>query len=147
MNLTWKPGDVAMVRTRAMIEADKPPVRALRTLGGWRSEVDGWARDKEVLEVRPLVVLDPEDLEQVERLDDLLLETLDDATAQVDMQAALRALMKPRQEVFEHFVLTAGIHGKQRTSICGKVWTPSNDSVSMGPCPECSAVVNAGWTK
>jgi hypothetical protein len=65
----WKPGDVAMIDHGATGQ-----VVAVRTdLGGWacsRRGSDGkpFHHEGDLLSARPLVVIDPEDREQVERL-------------------------------------------------------------------------------
>lgn len=93
----FKPGDVALVTTAA------GPQRALYTgIQGdqWISE-SGWVSADFVLEARPLVVIDPEDREQVERLasaysDAHLLATGRERTlATPSLQAALREYADP----------------------------------------------------
>ena len=96
----WKPGDVAMVRTSAMIDGDKPGVRAFFTLGGWASDLGGHAPWREVRddgEARPLAVIDPENAEEVERLVDLYWSVRKgDRTRISAMQAALREFADPK---------------------------------------------------
>jgi hypothetical protein len=88
MSREWKPGDVAMV----------PGVgRAMRTRdGGWVTRSTSTNVTNNFMNVRPLVVIDPEDREQVERL----TEALDWATHPFNwdaMQAALRSLIAPEK--------------------------------------------------
>lgn len=84
----WKPGDVAMAPGVGTI--------LLRSFdGGWRS-----ARAARVLDfrnVRPLLVIDPEDREQVERLMERfhMGDRGELITNADDMQAALRSLLAP----------------------------------------------------
>lgn len=70
----WKPGDVALARI-------KPKVDGRDVTGGWspviRDNTGSWASgaamgrevfDRDIIEIRPLVVIDPADREQMERL-------------------------------------------------------------------------------
>lgn len=88
---------------------------------------------------RPLVVIDPEDREQVERLVDAYL---DGSGGLVDsMQFGLRSLLAPpKPDVYRH-VVNAG-PGRVQTSICGKVWTPTDDVNVVGKCPTCLSLVS-----
>lgn len=103
----WKPGDVAMVSVRG---AD--PVIAIRDSYGWAHNTLGpgrahahWTAFCEVEPIHPLVVIDPEDREQVERLMSVYVsEALDRGamsySGHVDkrndsMQAALREFATP----------------------------------------------------
>lgn len=58
----WKPGDVAMVRKDG---AERPAIRSMQQRW-WLLDTGTWTETVEPL--RPLVVIDPEDREQVERL-------------------------------------------------------------------------------
>lgn len=100
MKRDWKPGDVAMVRSRKYPDEipDEP-----RILGGadgarWWGTT-GFLRDEDAEIVRPLVVIDPEDREQVERLLHRYHSwkwTADIANASItDMQDALREFANP----------------------------------------------------
>jgi hypothetical protein len=92
MSRKWKPGDVALIPFGA------GPKRAIRDEDGtWL--VVGKANSKGYSDARPLVVIDPEDREQVERLDDIYQRALDLALpfhslADV-MQAAVREFANP----------------------------------------------------
>ena len=74
MSTNWKPGDVALVR----LDDRDGEFIGLRDTHGWatnrtdrhRSHAH-WTNAAYVTPVRPLVVIDPEDREQVERLYDL----------------------------------------------------------------------------
>ncbi|HKY57625.1 MAG TPA: hypothetical protein VJL80_06275 [Aeromicrobium sp.] len=76
----WKPGDVAMVTwddaSPALKHAGKTDIRKLpsvRTESGWAIQYAlSHVGDESVLEARPLLVIDPRDREQVERLADLM---------------------------------------------------------------------------
>ena len=85
----WKPGDVAMLRLDAETE-----IRVSRERDGWRG-AKGTFYDP-ALSARPLVVIDPEDREQVEQLSDAYWKVrLQDRTRTDALQAALRNLAKP----------------------------------------------------
>jgi len=104
----WKPGDVAMIR----VSAEYRPEIAVRGrgifdhlwyTGGPRfGSQHGWP-DGRVEVIRPLVVIDPEDREQVERLnraqdDEYARQGIDVDHECIDvevMQAALRSLATP----------------------------------------------------
>jgi len=93
----WKPGDVAMVE-------DERGVQRLAVCGAlnprlmhrWHYDEQGIGR---ILHPRPLVVIDPEDREQVERLTSLYYhDDLDQPASFVrsnQMQAALREFANP----------------------------------------------------
>jgi hypothetical protein len=160
----WKPGDVAVLTT-----PDGREFMAVRTEGGstgdYWSAPKGWPRGSvsDECAIRPLVVIDPEDREQVERLIRASVGThsgcpdvLEISAAQIDhMQAALREFANPTPvEVFEHFVVSTGVdrlvvNGKREPlrSLCGKSWQPDEQTVAVGKCPECVARVESGWTK
>ena len=96
----WKLGDVAMVRLDADTE-----VRVTWNYDGWRSAKGSFYDPKgsfydPALPARPLVVIDAEDREQVERLTDLYERAIPDGlvtpTASTDaLQAALREFANP----------------------------------------------------
>lgn len=93
MSAQWKPGDVAMV------PGVGPALRS--TSGAWLTPRDAGRMDTASFnEVRPLVVIDPEDREQVERLC-LAARVAYDNRLGVGpqsfdaMQAALRSLIAP----------------------------------------------------
>lgn len=95
MNRKWKPGDVAMVRH------DSSEWRTGIRHGDrarWNTSGGFWF-DAQVSEVRPLVVIDPEDREQVERL--LCLGGYEvcgvsGGISVENMQAALREFANPK---------------------------------------------------
>lgn len=151
----WKPGDVAMVEC-----SDGEWRRAAyrrATVGNpeaWEFE-DGARRRVNESRTRPLVVIDPEDREQVERLMKGLpvswdLFQSDDPELGEETiaagQHALRDFATPKREVHEHLPERANSDGTLKAH-CGKVWTPgSPDVVSVGRCPECAAFTESGWT-
>jgi hypothetical protein len=99
----WQPGDVAMVTVdygRATDVARE--VVCFRTAGWWRDAKTGASYGsalREVKDARPLVVIDPEDREQVERLAVLFLGKLSTYVNTADikaMQAALREFANPK---------------------------------------------------
>ena len=93
----WKPEDVALVRTFNMKDRGREPVRALRTISGWVGAMGVSAPDSEVEDARPLVVIDPENAEAVERLVDLYWSVRKgDRTRISAMQAALREFADPK---------------------------------------------------
>lgn len=101
MSHTWKPGDVAMVRG----DGDEDVV-AIWQGTQWATEHANYFSDFQV-NARPLVVIDPEDREQVERLtadyDAAVIRMNNDpdprdvtpAQRATAMQAALRSLIVP----------------------------------------------------
>lgn len=93
----WKPGDVALVTwgrgDEVMIRTNRPAVGDV-----WHGP-NGWLGDASAKHVRSLVVIDPEDREQVGRLLDALAEKdwevgEGDQLAD-DVQAALREFANP----------------------------------------------------
>ena len=92
MSGEWKPGDVAMVRH---------PYENYVTLGirttpnGWRTAEHGYTSDPEPVS-GPLLVIDPEDREQVERLQQAVMSGPCFINGPVrDWQAALRSMLAP----------------------------------------------------
>lgn len=140
MSREWQPGDMARTRRGGTV--------ARTAIHKWVLLDDGHAVNLDH-EPRPLVVIDPEDREQVERLRDIL--TPPGAMFRHgcgEIEAALREFANPTPvEVFEHFVLEATNCAPPLQSVCGKVWAPNDNSVSVGTCPECEAIVDAGWVK
>jgi hypothetical protein len=67
----WKPGDIAVVTEQpATIGAQREAFVAVKDDKGWFA-VDpgvGWFGNSDIVDARPLVLIDPEDREQVERL-------------------------------------------------------------------------------
>lgn len=106
MKREWKPGDIA-IRTwegrhpqRAYV-AVECGINSHDAGPHWHIEEHEWdpiGVEAQIANVafRPLVVIDPEDREQVERLNDLLWATVDNTTATADMQAALREFANPQ---------------------------------------------------
>lgn len=103
---------------------------------------------------RRVVVIDPEDRKQIQRLTSALCReagiTLPTITGTSAMQAALRSLIespKPR-EVYEHFspAFCGGVGSGTTHALCGKVWKTSADVTVVGKCPECVEIVASGWT-
>jgi hypothetical protein len=137
----WKPGDVAHVPGvgRALLADD----------GAWVTQRIGKRHDAETFgrftSVRPLAVIDPEDREQVERLTDLLWETCDDATAQTDMQAALREFANPTPQIEEPTGLGAVVEDEDgdhwiRGSHPTEPWFSPNGSQDNGTWADINAV-------
>lgn len=97
MKREWQPGDVAMAFDRDW------SIRVVRHRGDpdyWSAADGGWPQGvrAEDLQYRPLVVIDPENREQVKRLTDAYLAQFGFAFAdhRTDaMQAALRSLITP----------------------------------------------------
>lgn len=86
----WKPGDVAMVTARDLTQ---PAVRGASTGWYWPGDFLG---DRDVTDVRPLVVIDPEDGDAVERMNSLYYAKRAAGLAQLTaMQAALREFANP----------------------------------------------------
>lgn len=90
MTREWKPGDVAISYYG----------RVFRTKAGWRFDDDsGPAPDSECRHVRPLVVIDPENREQVERLEAAFAKQCNwshfSEARQDAMQATLREFADP----------------------------------------------------
>jgi len=98
----WKPGDVAMVTWRGMgITREDMRLRGTTRSGtnAWWDAEGTWIGDETAKAVRRLLVIDPEDREQIERLDVAYQAALDSAPkyhglADV-MQQALRAMLAP----------------------------------------------------
>lgn len=87
----WEPGDMAMVTWYAH---DKSVERAMWSGSGWLGGPTGIIPQSMVADARPLVVIDPEDMEQVQRLTgDIPLADQD------DVQQALREFASPSPRV------------------------------------------------
>lgn len=87
----FKPGDVAV------IPFARGPVLAMMTVQGW-SLADHGETSALLTEARPLVVVDPEDYEQVARLTGALAvhgANPNDRNYSAETQAALRSLIEP----------------------------------------------------
>lgn len=87
MSKEWKPGDLAML---SGLDGDE--VMAFRQDRQWATQSHLYLNDWQV-KARPLVVIDPEDREAVERLTGLYLDVEGSATDV--MQAALREFADP----------------------------------------------------
>ncbi|MBM7518297.1 hypothetical protein [Nocardioides nitrophenolicus] len=107
---------------------------------------------------RLVAVVDPEDHQVAERLVDAFFaqfETNDpaDYTAERQaeaMQEAIRGLVAPPEpvEVFEHLVVGMPAPNGAVTGLCGKTWKPGRGgTVATQRCPECVAIIEAGWSK
>ena len=99
MSRDWKPGDVAMVTTR--YPKSSPRVMVRRETA-WATEF-GQALDADVIEARPLVVIDPDDPDQVARLSQAWdaaehsgpLPERRMTLRQLRLRAALRSMIEP----------------------------------------------------
>lgn len=95
MSREWKPGDVAMVKC-----ADLSERVAIRRAGGsileapWVTKDGDWG-DAVAYDPRPLVVIDPEDAEQVERLLGLWANQETPACGRRSLVDALREFANP----------------------------------------------------
>lgn len=88
----WKPGDVAMVMSRG-----GDSLIGIRVPYGWEFGT-GDLRDSDIEDVRPLVVIDPEDREQVERLVEAMGYSIGTGARVDDTQEALRSLAQPEPD-------------------------------------------------
>ena len=102
MTREWKPGDAAVVKCDDLVCPMLEHKALLGKSGRWYLlEIGEYWEEHGAEPVRPLVVIDPEDREQVERLTQTYLRDYDgvDTVAQVgevdSMQAALRSLVAP----------------------------------------------------
>jgi hypothetical protein len=142
MNREWKPGTVAMVT------GPEGTRRAVRRGGVWINlDREGYVIDAYAETVRPLVVIDPEDREAVERLAECASRLPGVYTsASTRLQAALREFANPKVEVFRHYVSSKD--GGLQTAHCGKVWRANAEAnvVNRGDCPVCVALVAKGWS-
>lgn len=100
MSTQWKPGDVALSDF-----CGEQDVRVVRYHSGWArlTDTDDYIPDEPILGThrvenpRPLVVIDPEDSEQVERLWSAWRDLAPDhRLAQDNLQAALRVFANPK---------------------------------------------------
>lgn len=89
--------------------------------------------------VRPLIVIDLEDPEQVERVTRAFANEYGVDLHVDETLAALRSLIEPpKPQVYSHIVVSRG--GPKRESLCGKVWTPGEDAEVVGKCPNCADI-------
>lgn len=137
----WKPGSFAVIGWKMTSGQE----RAIWTGQHWFTESGIAVYPGDVTDAHPLAALDPEDYDAVTDLMRRFWREADDNHGAREMQAALCSLAEPEPEVYEHFVQSGGA---VKRSLCGKVfWEPDERSVSMGKCPECAALVEAGWIK
>lgn len=103
MSAQWKPGDVAMVGIKVGLRVEYSPFACPKTHaydGDHWHRANDWIIDDAKSRVRPLVVIDPEDYEQVERLFRAYATTA--AAIRTDaMQAALREFADPKPKIEE----------------------------------------------
>jgi hypothetical protein len=111
----WKPGEIVLVESGCWANHKV----ALRLAEGWSTvngvNVDG---DGVICPVRPLVVIDPEDEEQVERFREIASRHADDVpyakTSDADyrdaMQAALREFASPKPPQCKSALIVKGEH-------------------------------------
>lgn len=118
----WKPGDVVVMPgtgKRAIVTtADVRPFRTQDDVEQWGDAING-------VEVRPLVVIDPEDRDQVERLTAALFSEIggdwpDGYTAN-ETQAALRKFADRQPQVTEPMGLGAVVEDDE-----GRTWIRTN---------------------
>lgn len=142
MSAQWKPGDVAMVGREVAIR--------VAYNGSDFAFVDGlgrhWRNEDET--ARPLLVIDPEDREQVERLADLL------GIGDAYVSHALRSLAQPEDP--EPTGLGAVVRdgrGNEWVRVEGEYGHPwfqpgGSDSVSpWSDIPRPLTVLSSGWTE
>lgn len=93
---------------------------------------------------RRLLVIDPEDKAAAHRLACLIADREGMSIGYGRVQDGLREFLRPpKPEVYEHLAV---VNGDGATSICGKVWTPSDDVTVVGKCPECvNSFIGTGW--
>lgn len=155
----WKPGDVALYTGPTPNEVAFLVPRCANEMHGtgshWHHSGGGWNHHPVIRPAlyRPLVVIDPEDAEQVERLIRAFADARATQSQRYDggwwaaiveeTQAALVRLARP-PEAFEHYPAPTSPANGVLNSLCGKVWKPKPVTV-MGRCPECTAIVDKGW--
>ena len=62
------------------------------------------------------------------------------------LQQSCGAEIESPTTVFEHLVLDWTRRSQPLSSVCGKVWRPSDGVVSAGRCPDCQATVDGMWS-
>lgn len=146
MSREWKPGDVAATdyqgyKSRAFVVEGRACPLTHPEAAHWHGQGGGWnPLDDRAASYRPLVVIDPEDREQVERLWVAMLNV-----NRANAQAALREFAnppEPKPEVWEHL---ASRSDDTLTALCGKVWQPAENVTVVGRCPECLELTGSGW--
>lgn len=101
MGREWNPGDVALVNDCTHPAAPWKAATCKEAAVPGRRETVWILHDSgtkvwgSVSDARPLVVIDPENEKDVERLNRLYWDTVDAETAQADMQVALREFANP----------------------------------------------------
>ena len=126
----WKPGDVAMVNGRVCIR------RALDWEHGLPDKYPFDTR-REVEDIRPLLVIDPEDREQVERLTGALVLTgagRNDENHWPEVQAALRAMLAPPKP-------KCSAHGNEECGDCSRI---AETNLAAGECCHCESYGKTG---
>lgn len=130
----WKPGDVALVRNEWNVwNVAICSVKAGQRGFVWQFGVsDAW--EKLDAEARVLVVIDPEDAEQVERLS-AIYEAQPFSESEIEaMQAALRAFASatpPR----------CPAHGDPACALCSRI---AEDDLEDGSCRHCGYYAGTG---
>lgn len=145
----WEPGTVAVATVRG-VEGVRVMRSSDRTLP-WRSATrvlnSHLHADRHVTDVRPLVVLDKADLPLATGWADVTrnLRTADGSIARTWVAEQIEAQTKPpKREVYEHLATDRGT--ESRESLCGKLWKPSPDDVTVvGRCPMCASMAETGW--
>lgn len=134
MSAQWKPGDVAMIEVGCHANVH----RGMFIGGGWRYGDDKWvADDPAIVTARPLLVIDPEDREQVERLRALLEGMSYSAWAcgALDcLRTALRSLVQPEPP-------RCVAHGNEACASCSLITTAD---FSGGECRHCTVYGETG---
>jgi len=171
---TWKPGDVVTatvngrpnVRVIAGWSKYDPQLRWAELSTRWADGDDdeAWFMPSQVVDHRPLVVIDPEDREQVERLTSLVFEGARkrpyEGGAVEAMQAALRSLVadpKPEEPVGlgavvedadgrRYVRVCVGDHGGDSVAIC---WRGQGFVVGQTRWEDIPAVrvLSEGWSE
>lgn len=118
MKREWKPGDVAMVTSQygRPVVAVRCGTDAKRMGWAYGDHLNGspthhWSSDPDGLHVvRPLVVIDPEDREQVERLRLALAEHYRNDDGDFGVAAALREFANPTPPPCKSSLIFKGAH-------------------------------------
>lgn len=157
----WDPYELAMVECDDGIWREANYITStkgdLYWVPYWRFK-DGLTRPAGISKARPVVVIDPEDREEVLRLCNTAalihhgrvgLRSGSVSPSVEDYQAALRRQVEadaPLPEVYEHLVVDERPYGLlgTLTSACGKEWSQSSpDEVTViGRCPDCTAAAS-----
>lgn len=98
MSREWKPGDVALTTVGGATEKVSILTETYQSGRRWW-RANGWVPPEMVDSARPLVVIDPEDREQIEQIAKRCYAELRAGNVLADrLQAALRALANPKPE-------------------------------------------------